>query len=140
MEPLVKEKKPRSQAQLDAFEKARSVRQANMRKQIEAEQAAEKAAQKPAAAEEDEEAEMPDPPAATPRPPAPEKPAVHKDMSVDDEYDTFDASEIVSSLNATRQELEELRNHVNDLNGKHGQLHDNFMQHGINKASSLNFV
>jgi hypothetical protein len=138
MEPLVKEKKPRSQAQIDAFEKARSVRQANMRKQIEAEQAAEKAAQKLAPAEE-EEGENHEAPAATPRPPVAEKP-VHQAPAVDDVYDTFDASELVSSLNATRQELEELRNHVNELNGKHGQLHDNFMQHGINKASSLNFV
>ena len=132
-------KKPRSEAQIAAFEKARKAREDNLRKKFQAE-AVEKA---PATAEstipEGREDEDDDHSAASM---ACEPGAVaQKD---EHEYIDFDPesfrNELYEKLHAANEEIKALKEHVHGVSSKQEELQTSWHKHGVRTNNMLNFV
>lgn len=142
-------KRQRSQAQIDAFSKARAAREANLRKKFLAEQDAEQQAKKhEPVAEQEQVDDMPEP--EDEQPPAQEQPEPKADAepmqveSSDDQYVDFDVdafkNELFERLEQQNTELKELRDHVHGVKSKQSELETSWTKHGVRTANMLNFV
>jgi hypothetical protein len=139
-------KKPRSQAQIDAFEKARAARENNLKRKWQAEQEAQKQhVPEPEQEVKPEEEQQPvDTEAETPptTPVAPSKAVSQQEDDhdiIDFDPDSF-RDELYEKLHATTEELKQLKEHVHGLKSKHEELESSWHQHGVRSAHALNFV
>jgi len=139
-------KKPRTQAQVDAFEKARKVREENLRKKFQKEQEQEKAKEEAHDEEmhEQEDTSTLQTPVAAPtttttvtvEPPLPSPlPQVQEDDSED-----VDVSELFNVLYKTQDELQKLKESFSDISSKHNKLEESFQTHQVARHNSLNFI
>lgn len=147
-------KKPRSAAQVAAFQKALAAREASILKKAREREAAERAPPTPptpAAAEEEDEAmdeEDDAPPTPTTTPVAPAAAITRDDDDdgytyVDFDPDTFKTNfrqELNTDIDALRQELSSLKSQVQGFGEQHEKLSNDFIQNNISKAHALNFV
>jgi hypothetical protein len=139
-------KKARSQAQIDAFEKAKKCReQAIIKKHLESQKA--KEPEKPEPEPEPEDAmdvqEQKEPVSAV-KPqqlstPVQEPQVLQQDQE-EYEYVSFDPDELRGQLQSTQEELKALRETVQGLHGKQSDLESTWQQHNVRSANMLNFV
>jgi hypothetical protein len=158
------EKKPRSAAQIAAFEKAKAAREGNLRKKFLAEQEVEKAQQQPKEDDEDEHTSRSDPappaedttedtsPSHTPyvedfqpiydTPAQPPKGRARKQPQPadDDDIIELDTDALFSTLESQKQELKELREHIHGLRQGHEELQSTWQQHDVSRRNELSFV
>jgi hypothetical protein len=136
------EKKPRSALQNAAFEKARSAREANMRKKWEEEQQQQKESAPPQQdvveeeADEDESGEVAPPVhAATPRPPP-------QQLQQDDSHDyiELDTDDLFNQLSDHKREIKELKEHLHGLKQGHEELQTTWQQYNRGSNAFLSFV
>ena len=164
-ETVQKQKRPRTQAQIDAFEKARKTREDNLRKKFKAEQEA----QSSSAVKSDEpviEHEVALPPEPESEEPESEEPESEEEVAqdksvakkpakraasretvaahIDDEFIDFDPeafrSEFFGKLDEAHNEIAQLKEHISGLNNKHEELQTSWQKHGVRTSNMLNFV
>lgn len=140
-------KKPRSEAQIAAFEKARKAREDNLRKKF----AAEAAAQRPTTPEPEPEPEHGDSEESAPQP-QPSVPAQKEQqpspMEVEQEHESeivdFDPesfrNELYEKLHAANAQIEELKKHVHGVRSQQEELQSSWQKHGVRTSNMLNFV
>jgi hypothetical protein len=156
-------KKPRSEAQKAAFEKAKAAREANILKKFQANQAvlkpestAEETTEEPEPVEEELASG-----AATYKRSAfadasPAEPEVDSQSSTplaqsggctpvqeegeEHEYVSFDPDELREQISSTQSELRTLREAMAGLHSKHSELEQSWQQHNVKTNNLLNFV
>jgi hypothetical protein len=139
-------KKPRSEAQKAAFEKARAAREANILKKFQANQAVLKPEVAAEAEERAEERAEPSPAepdvvdsqSSTPLAQSGGCSPVQEDEQ--HEYISFDPDELREQISSTHQELKTLREAMAGLHSKHSELEQSWQQHNVKTANLLNFV
>lgn len=143
---VTKVKKPRSEAQISAFEKARAAREANLKKKFLAEQESEKEKGKdetvPEKEEDDAETEPENPPSK--RISAGEAlgfAAPEEQEETDDEHEAFDPNRLRDEIyEQLKSEMDELREHVTGVKRKQEDLQSDWSQHRVRSHNGLNFV
>ncbi len=162
MESIQPTKKPRSEAQLKAFQRMTEAREAAIlekhKKKQEEETARRLAEQPPAAAqadsgsEEDTDTEDQGPQEAAPPGPVPDAPVLQppaeqeptgmevEDTAEDDDMVTFDPDDVYGKLEAAMGEIADLRRTVSGLVGEQGELRNSFVRHHVKAANALSFV
>ena len=134
-------KKPRTEAQIAAFERARAAREANLRSKWQAEQDAVPAAT-PAALpmEQDEPAAVSEP--VVPAPPLAAAPVVVQEEVQD--YLDFDPdsfkNELYDKINSALDEVKQLREHITGVASKQEELQSSWQKHGVRSNNLLNFI
>ncbi len=151
-------KKPRTEAQKAAFERARKAREANIIKKHmqltegtvdpfkgtlkEQSDTARDEAQPSGTVPSEQVIEQPHPAA----PPVLEESQPMEVTQEEDEHDyiDFDPEELKTQLHSTKKEVQELAAAMKlalaDLQGKHESLETSWQQHGVKTANMLNFV
>jgi hypothetical protein len=140
-------KKPRSQAQILAFERARKCRdEAIIKKHLDSQKgkAPEKPEPEPEPEQEPEDAMDVQEPVSAVKPqqlstPVQEPQVLQQDQE-EFEYVSFDPDEIRGQLQSTQAELQALRETVQGLHGKQSDLESTWQQHNVRSANMLNFV
>jgi hypothetical protein len=160
------EKKPRSAAQVAAFEKAKAAREGNLRRKFMQEQEAEKSQQQPKEDEdEDGDSESPakvdeehmsrsapapaqhtpyvedfQPIYDTPAQPPKGRSRKQAPPAYDDDIIELDTDALFSTLESQKQELKELREHIHGLRQGHEELQSTWQQHDVSRRTELSFV
>jgi hypothetical protein len=155
------EKRPRSAAQIAAFEKAKAAREGNLRKKFleeqQQQQQQQQDEQQPDEQQPDEQPTedsgeqqqehgyiedfgiVPFPPGAKsqyprtrpPRPPPPED---------DSDFIELDTDALFSQLETNRREIKELRDHMHGLKQEHDELQSTWARHDVTRRNELSFV
>lgn len=76
--------------------------------------------------------------APTPPPPPPQQ--LLPVQETEDEYEYFDGDMVMDELAMTKAELKALKEQVQQLNTKHEEIDTTFRQHNVRQQNSLNFV
>jgi hypothetical protein len=140
------EKRERTPAQVASFERAKSAREANLRRKWEEQQAQSEPPQqsqvKPGDADmaEEETASTTDTPPATPRPATPRPPTPAPVEHQTAEFVELDTDELFSQLHEYKQDIEELKTHVHGLRQGHETLQSDWQQYGVKRHCEINFV
>ena len=147
-------KRPRTEAQKAAFERARAAREASIIKKHQLLQVAEQNPSEfmnasrsplgeadtaePLGEKEEELVEQ----APQEQQPPPQQPPPQQQVQEDEEYDyvTFDPDELRSQLHSTLAEVQQLKEAMQGLHGKHAELEQTFSRHNVRQANMLNFV
>jgi hypothetical protein len=158
-------KRPRTELQKAAFERARAAREASilrkhqMLKEAELRRTSEMSATPPDPMEEEEQQPEQQPiqhqqveqpiqqqeveqQTSSMSGVAPIQQQPLKEQEEEEEYDyvTFDPDEIRSQLHSTLAEVQQLRQQMEGLHGKHTELEQTFTRHNVRQANMLNFV
>eukprot|EP00953_Heterococcus_sp_UTEX-ZZ885_P034144 17711-Heterococcus_DN1.PRE.2 len=153
-------KRPRSEAQKAAFERARAAREASILRKhkllqeavsphedaMEEEEVVEEKAQQQPQQQQQQQQQQPEPEPEpqqqqpAPLQPAPLQPQPHQEEEDEYDYVTFDPDEIRSQLHSTLAEVQQLRQQMEGLHGKHTELEQTFTRHNVRQANMLNFV
>jgi hypothetical protein len=143
------EKRERTPAQIAAFQKAKEVRESNLRKKWEQENQQSKESTQPsqvqvkqedddAHAEDDMETEQVEE-APTPPQPQPRQQPLHP-VEQQNDYMEIDADELFGQLNQYKQDIEELRCEVHGLRQGHETLQTDWHNYGEKRKCEINFV
>jgi hypothetical protein len=148
-----KAKKPRSEAQINAFEKARAAREANLRKKFEAEQQAAKAEAPAAPPKEEAKQDPQEPPSspasspvysnsATPEAAVSPQKKQESDDSGDETFDVdaFRAQCVESVYSQFADQFEELKESLTGVRKRQDELSNDFTKHQVRTHNALNFV
>jgi uncharacterized glyoxalase superfamily metalloenzyme YdcJ len=132
-------KKPRSESQIAAFEKARKAREDNLRRKFEAEKKPEPVIETVTEEEEEKEDEpMPQAAAAvTVQQQQPKQEDQHEYIDFDPE--SF-RNELYDKLHAANEEIKALKEHVHGVSSKQEELQSSWQRHGVRSNNLLNFV
>jgi hypothetical protein len=163
------EKKPRSAAQIAAFEKAKAAREGNLRKkfqeeheqqQRQQEQQQQQDEQQPDVQQPDEQPSedsgeqqqhgmytedfsiVPVPPGAKTKYPRTKRPRVPPlpNYHDDSDYIELDTDALFSQLETNQREIKELRDHMHGLKQGHDELQSTWAQHDVGRRNELSFV
>jgi hypothetical protein len=154
---IMSEKKPRSAAQVAAFEKAKAAREGNLRRKFLQEQEDAKPQQQPKDEDEDGDSEPPtakadEVPSHSPyiedfqpiydTPPQPPKGRSRKQAPpvYDEDIIELDTDALFSTLESQKQELKELREHIHGLRQGHEELQSTWQKHDVSRRTELSFV
>jgi hypothetical protein len=139
------ERKPRSAAQVAAFEKAKAARESNMRKKFEAEQQEQQQQQQsvePEVLDECPAEEAVTPPAQSPVQTAVVTTVVPSSIVDDDDTDyiELDTDALFNQLSQHKKEIAALRENVHSLKRGHEDMQTTWQQHDIGRRNDLSFV